>query len=150
MAAIGTTYSFKDLSGAFTSPVAGAFIFSGEIGQGRVVVANTTEHGLMDTAPDGTVMPVYVAGDAGTVTIECQQTSPIHHFLLNWFNITNTLAKGGDVSNWATAAILLRNLVDGASHTGTGVSPQKVGDKTYTTNGTNVVWALLCANLINL
>jgi hypothetical protein len=58
--AIGTTYSFKDLSGAFTSPVAGSFIFSGEIGQGRVVVANTTEHGLMDTAPDGTVMQTHL------------------------------------------------------------------------------------------
>lgn len=150
MAAIGTTYSFKDLSGAFTSPVAGALIFAGEIGQGRVLVTNTTEHGLMDTAPDGTVMPVYVAGDAGIVTIECQQTSFVHHYLLTWFNIVNTLAKGGDVSNWATGAMLLRNLVDGASHTATGVSPQKVPDKTYTTNGTNVVWSMLCANLINL
>lgn len=150
MAAIGTTYSFKDLSGAFTSPVAGAFIFSGEIGQGRVVVANTTEHGQMDTAPDGTVMPVYVAGDAGTITIECQQTSVIHKFLLNWFNIVNTLAKGGDVSNWATASALLRNLVDGSSHTATGISPQKVPDKTYVTNGTNITWMLLVANLLNL
>lgn len=150
MGAIGTTYSFKDLSGAFTSPVAGAFIFSGEIGQGRVVVANTTEHGLMDTATDGTVMPVYVAGDAGTITIECQQTSLIHKFLLNWFNIVNTLARGGDVSNWATAAILMRNLVDGSSHTANGVSPQKVPDKTYVANGTNISWNLLCANLVNL
>lgn len=150
MPAVGTTYSFKDLSGAFTSPVAGAFIFSGEIGQGRVVVTNTTEHGLMETAPDGAVMPVYVAGDAATITIECQQTSTIHHFLLEWFNLCNTLAKGGDVSNWATAAVLLRNLVDGSSHTATGVSPQKVPDKTYNTNGTMVVWSLLCANLINL
>ena len=150
MAAIGTTYSFKDLSGAFTSPVAGAFIFSGEIGQGRVVVANTTEHGLMDTAPDGTVMPVYVAGDAGTISIECQQTSVIHKYLLGWFNIVNTLAKGGDVSNWATAAMLMRNLLDGSSHTGSGISPQKVPDKTYVTNGTNVTWMLLCANLVNL
>lgn len=150
MGAIGTTYSFKDLSGAFTSPVAGAFIFSGEIGQGRVVVANTTEHGLMDTATDGTVMPIYVAGDAGTITIECQQTSIVHKFLLNWFNIVNTLARGGDVSNWATAAILMRNLVDGSSHTASGVSPQKVPDKTYVANGTNISWNLLCANLVNL
>ena len=29
---IGTTYSFKDLAGAMTSPLAGAFAFSGQIG----------------------------------------------------------------------------------------------------------------------
>lgn len=150
MAAIGTTYSFKDLSGAFTSPVAGAFIFAGEIGQGKVVVTNTVEHGQMETAPDGTVMPIFLAGDNGVISIECQQTSAIHKFFLQWVNLLKTLANGGDVSNWATSSALFRNVVDGSSHTATGICPQKVPDKSYAANGTMITWMLLVANLVNL
>lgn len=147
---IGTTYSFKDLAGALTSPLAGAFTFAGEIGSGKITVENTTEHGVNDTAADGTVVPGYVAGEAGRITIECQQTSTLHKFLLFWFNLHNTNAKAGDVSQWAGTAILMRNTLDGTSHQALGVTPTKIPDKAYDTNPGKVTWVLLAANLTSL
>ena len=147
---IGTTYSFKDLSGALTSPLAGAFPFAGEIGAGKVVVENTTDHGVMDGAADGTHVPGFVAGNAGRITIEVQQTSIFHKYLLAWANLHIVAATGGDVSNWAGSSMLLRNTVDGTSHIATGLTPTKIPDKSYDKNPGNLTWVLLAANLVNL
>jgi len=146
----GTTYSFKDLSGAITSPLAGAFLFAGEIGAGKVVVENTTDHGVMDSAADGTQVPGFVAGNAGRITIEVQQTSIFHKFLLAWANLHISAGTAGDVSNWAGSTMLLRNTVGGTSHIATGVIPTKIPDKAYDKNPGNLTWILLVANLVNL
>lgn len=146
---IGTTYSFKDLSGAMTSPLAGAMTFSGQIGEGKVVVENITDHGVLDTSLDGTVVPGFVAGGAGRITIEVQQTSVLHKFLLYWHNLHVQASTGGNVSNWAGSDLLLRNTLDGSSHIATGVTPTKVPDKAYDANPGKLTWTLLCANIIN-
>jgi hypothetical protein len=146
---IGTTYSFKDLSGAMTSPLAGAFSFAGQIGAGKIVVENTTDHGVQDTSADGTVVPGFVAGMAGRITIEVQQTSLFHKFLLYWHNLHVNAGTGGDVSQWANSALLMRNTVDGSSHIATGLTPTKIPDKAYDKNPGTLTWVLLAANLVN-
>jgi hypothetical protein len=75
MGAVGTTYSFKDLAGAIVSPVAGTLVVGGQLGIGKMTFTNTTDHTSQDTSADGVVMPSFVAGDSGVLTIECQQTS---------------------------------------------------------------------------
>jgi hypothetical protein len=149
MAQQGSTYSFKDLSGAFVSPLAGVFTMSGNIGMGNVTVVKSTERTAHDTAPDGTVVPSFIDGDSGMVTIECQQTSLLHKFLLEWDNVHETVAKNGDVSLWAASSMLLRNVVDGTSHVATGISPQKSADKSYSSSGGKVTWQLPACNIIN-
>ena len=146
---IGTTYSFKDLSGAMTSPLAGAFVFAGEIGAGKITVENTTDHGVMDTVADGTVVPGFVAGNAGRITIEVQQTSTFHKFLLYWHNLHVTNATGGDISQWAGSSLLLRNTLDGSTHTATGVTPTKIPEKSYDAAPGKLTWVLNVANLVN-
>lgn len=146
---VGTTYSFKDLSGAMTSSLAGAMIFAGQIGEGKVVVENITEHGVLDTSLDGTVVPGFVAGNAGRITIEVQQTSLLHKFLLYWHNLHVQAATSGDVSNWAGSDLLLRNTVDLSSHIATGVIPTKIPDKSYDANPGKLNWVLLAADLVN-
>ena len=146
---IGTIYSFKDLSGAMSSPLAGAFAFAGEIGAGKIVVENTTDHGVMTTTADGTVVPGFVAGASGRVTIEVQQTSVFHKFLLYWHNLHVQAATGGDVSMWAKSSLLLRNSVDGSSHVVTGLTPTKVPPKSYDAQPGNLTWELLAANIVN-
>lgn len=140
-------YSFKDLSGGFSHPLAGAFIFAGQIGAGRITITNVTERTVHQTAADGNVMVSYVAGDAGNVAIEVQQTSDMHKFLLAWFNLCKTSADNGDVSNWATAALSFRSAVDGTYHLISGVSPAKVPDKPYAAQGENVTWNLMAADI---
>lgn len=149
MSVVGTTYSFKALAGAMTSPVGVNLVFGGQLGVGKIVVANTTEHTSHDTAADGVVMPSFVAGDSGVITIECQQTSIIHQTLLNWLNILKTAAMNGDVSNWASTNMLLMETTTGQSHNVSGMSPQKSADKSYAAQGGNVTWTLPACNVVN-
>ena len=145
-----TTYSFKDTSGAFTHPLAGEFILGGEIGEGQFTIVMTTDKSSHNVAADGAVMVSFIAGDNGHIAIECQQTSAIHAFLLGWYNIIKTLAIRGDVTNWANAALSLRNIVDGSEHQLTGVSPQRIPDKTYAAQGGMITWTLMAADIQNV
>jgi hypothetical protein len=147
---MATTYSFKDLTGAFVHPLVGSFILAGaETGIGQITITNATDRTAHDTAADGSVMVSYLAGDSGAAAIEVQQTSELHIFLLSWFNRIKTLADTGDVSQWAAAVLSLRNLEDGSVHTLTGVSPSKVPDKVYQAQGQRVTWNLMAAAVIS-
>lgn len=141
------TYSFKDLSGAFAHPLAGAFIFQGQIGMGQITIAMATEKTTHDVAADGTVMVSFISGDNGSLQIEAQQTSELHAFLLNWYNLIKTAADLGDVSNWASAALSFRNILDGSVHVITGVSPNKIPDKVYAAQGGKITWHLMAADV---
>jgi|SRR5882762_9032323 len=148
MAGIGTTYSFKDLSGSFQTPF-DTLIFAGQIGLGTITVTNATDHTIHDLSADGTIMPSFVPGDGGTVTIECQQTSIIHKFLLDWLNQSKTNSMLGDISGWASSILFLRNILDGSVHNVTGISPLKVPDKVYAAQGGKIVWTLSAADVIS-
>jgi hypothetical protein len=139
-----TTYSFLDLAGAIASPI-GGYTFTGE-GVGEVIVSMTTEKTVHDTAADGSVMVSKIAGDNGMITINCQQTSLVHKFLLGLYNALMV----GPASIWASTSILLRNTSDGTSHVVTGVSPQKVPDKSYQAQGQRISWVLMAANIQSL
>lgn len=142
-------YSFKDLSGAFSDPLAGDFQFAGQIGMGQITVTMATERTSHDTAADGTVMPSYIAGDSGTISIEIQQTSELQSFLLAWFNGAKTLADQGDLSGWASAKLTLRSLQDGTQHLCRGLSPLKIPDHPYAAQGQKLTWMLMCADIQN-
>ena len=144
---VATTYSFKDLSGAINSILAGPLPLSGQIGEGKITVEYVTEHGVTETAADGTVLPAFVAGRSGRITIECQQTSVIHKYLVYWHNLHEKACMAYDISQWATTSVLLRNTLDGSSHTATGVMPTKIPDKAYAATPTVITWTLLCSNL---
>ena len=80
-----TTYSFLDMTGSLSHPTIGDYVFTGE-GVGQITVAYATERTSHDVAADGSVMVSKVAGNNGTITIECQQTSAVHKWLLAWYN----------------------------------------------------------------
>lgn len=145
-----TTYSFKDSSGAFTHPIAGAFLFGGQVGLSQMHISMSTEKSTHDVASDGTIMVSYISGDNGSCALEIQQTSALHAFLLAWYNTIKTLADQGNVTNWATAAITIRNVVDGSTHVLTGVSPSKIPDKVYTAQGQKITWTLMATDVQNV
>jgi len=139
-----TTYSFLDLVGSISHPEVGSFIFTGE-GTGSVNVAKSTERSTHDVAADGSIMVSKVAGNNGTVTIECQQTAPVHFWLLKWFQTLWALPT----NQWATTTMLLKNTSTGGSHICQGVTPQKEADTPYQAQGGRVTWTLLCADIVN-
>lgn len=152
MSAVGKTYSFKDLVGALVNAIFGVnfAITGGNVGLGNINISMTTERTTHETAADGTVMPSYIAGDAGSVTIEMQQTSQLHHALLSLYNQAVTAANADDVSGWAATVLSFRTLNDGSTHIMNGVSFSKIPDKPYAANGQNVTWHLMAANVINM
>jgi Protein of unknown function (DUF3277) len=141
-------YSFKDLLGAIDS-VAGAFSLFGQIGAGRLTISNATERTVQAVSADGSIMVSYIAGRNGAVSIETQQTSLLHKYLLEWFNLAQTAADNGDVSGWASGTVSFRALLDGSYHFLTGVSLAKTPDKPYGSQGENVTWTLMAADVIS-
>jgi hypothetical protein len=143
------TFSFRNTSGAYTNPaVPNPIIFAGQIGMGAFTVMMHTERTVQDTAADGTIMPSYVAGNSGTITIEMQQTSILHQAFLDAYNLLVLAAEGGDPSNWAAGAITLRNTTVGNSHILTGVSFGKRPDKPYQAQGSKITWSLLACDSV--
>ena len=141
------TYSFKDVSYAFNSPAAGSYVSAGQVGLGGIQVMMAAERTVHDRAADGNIMVSALAGDDGSISLEVQQTSDIHAFLLLWWNLLKTAMDAGDVSNWASATVMIRSLTDGTEHYARGVSPQKIPDKPYAAQGQKVTWHLMCADL---
>lgn len=149
---VGRTYSFKDLVGALTNGLFGISysITGGNVGVGSVTITMATERTTHDTAADGVVMPSYIAGDSGEVSIEVQQTSNLHHQLLLLYNLCVTAAEAGDVGGWAASVLSFRTIIDGSTHICGGVSFAKVPDKPYQAQGQKITWRLMAANIINL
>ena len=141
------TYSFRNVTGAFAHSLAGAFTFSGNQGAGQIVIHMATEKAVQDVAADGNIMTSFVAGDNGTVTIECQQTSELHAFLLAWFNVVKAYSLNGDASYWATATLTLRDTLNDKSHICQYIAPQNIPDKTYAAQGGRVTWTLMCGDI---
>ncbi len=140
------TYAFKNVIGAFVDPDVGVFSFAGQLGVKHISITNATDRTAHDTAADGLVMVSYVSGSSGAIDIEMQQNSPLHEFLVNWANVKFTESDIGDASNFAAAAIKVIDLLSGAVHTLTGVSPTKIPDKSYGPAGQMVTWHLMAAN----
>jgi hypothetical protein len=140
-----TTYSFTDTVGSISHPEVGVYMFDGT-GVGSVTISKSTDRTAHDIASDGSVMVSKIAGNNGTVTIECQQTSSIHRWLLAWFNALWSLPT----SSWAETAVTLRNSQTHTSHVCMGVSPQKEADTPYQAQGQRVTWTLMCAEITNM
>jgi hypothetical protein len=85
-----------------------------------------------------------MAGENGTISIEVQQTSDLHAWLLDTYNLVNFTP---DTSQWAGMSMMLRNIVDGSSHVASGMSFQKVPDKSYQAQGQRVTWVLMAADI---
>lgn len=145
---MATTYAYKSIVGSFTDPDVGVFPFVGQEGIKHVTIINATDRTAHDTAADGTVMVSYISGASGAFEVETQQNSSLHQFLVNWANTKFTEAENGGAANFASAAVKVIDLLSGANHTLTGVSPLKIPDKPYGPSGASVTWRMMAANVV--
>lgn len=138
------TYSFLDciLNIAFSG---GAMTITGA-GIGDMTITMAQERSAMEAAADGNVMISKIAGNHGSLTLNIQQTSSAHKFLLQQYNALIIAPP----ALWAQGAGVLRSLSDSTSHTLTGVCFQKLGDKGYEKQGKMVQWTLLVADIQSL
>lgn len=138
-----TVYSFLDLSGVISHPAVGtSYTFTGQ-GVGRVVVSMEEDKTFHEIGVDGTVILGKIPGGAGKLTIECQQTSNIHKWLLYVYQF---LIKK-DAKEWGRMTAYLRNLNDKTEHTLRGLSYERIPEKSYQAEGQMVVWVLWAADI---
>jgi len=139
-----TLYSFLDLSGAIAHPLVGSYVFTGQ-GVGQVLVSMATVQTEHILSTDGITIVTKIKGNNGQLQIQCQQTSNIHKWLLQTYN----LVYQSDAQEWAKMTAILRNITDGTSHSIKGISFEKVPDKIYASKGEMVAWNLLAASIVS-
>lgn len=137
-----STYSFSDCDVTFTHPAVGVHQVNGQ-GLGSITITMTTDKTTHDIAADGTVMISKIAGENGTVSLEVQQTSAFHKWLLGWYNAINLLGA----ESWAAGVIIIRDKIGGSTITALDVSPQKRADKSYQSEGQRITWTLMAGNI---
>jgi len=146
---IPPTYAFSDIVGCFTHPLIGDIVFGGEMGVGEISIEPAVDHTDQKIASDGAVMVSYKPGQNGTISIKVQQVSEMHDQLLNWYNAVVSAVRLGNKEVFAMGVCTFRSIIDGRTHTATGVSPGKMPTFTYGETGTDWTWTLPAAQLIN-
>lgn len=143
-----STYSFMDVSGSLTHPFLPVpIVFQGQKGVRTLTVTMAVERTVHDVASDGAIMISAVPGHNGSITIEMQQTSALHKEFLAWYNAVYIATTLGDVADFASGAATFRAITDGAHYVARGVSPSKIPDKPYASQGQYVTWSLMCADI---
>jgi hypothetical protein len=142
------TYSFKDLVGVLNFPGFVPFTLSGELGADRLTIEMSTERAAQAVASDGAVMQTYIAGSNGRLSLELQETSPLHAYLINVMNTLTGQADSGNVSNFVAGTAQFTAIVNGYIFLCYGISPTKIADIPFAKDGGNVTWSLLCARIV--
>ena len=140
-----TAYSFNDLNGVIYQEEYGDYAFVGQ-GIGNVIVSMASDKTIHDLGADGSVMVSKMPGNNGTITINVQQTSETHRWLLGLYNYL----LNANTDQWAGISCTLRNVIDGTSHVARGMSFQKAPDKQYQAQGQQVSWVLMAADIQHL
>jgi hypothetical protein len=145
-----TLYSFTDMTGVFSHPLGGNFILGGgEIGLDEIEIEMANEKTKVKKSADGSIMLSYVAGDNATAKFTMQQTSDLHHYFLNTYNLCKTQADAGNLSVWAAGQLSVKNILDGSQHNASGVCFQKVPPKSYQEDGQMISWMFILAQCDN-
>lgn len=142
---MNSTYSFSDLVGTMSQASVGSYSFTGQ-GVGEMTITYAAERTVHDVAADGSVMASKIANNTGTCTIQAQQTSDLHTYLLNWFNYLWT----APTNEWTSTSITIRSLTMNKTYILTGVSPQKIGDTPYQAQGQRITWTLMACDVQTL
>lgn len=137
-----TTYSFQDLNASLSHPSVGQISMNGE-GVGSITISRANDVTAHDLSADGSVMVSKIKAKNGTVAISTPQSSPLNAFLSKLYNYCEVAPS----REWARATIILRHLTLGEGTVCTGVSFQKRADKAYQSQGQQVTWNLMAANI---
>jgi hypothetical protein len=139
-----STYSFDDVTLVISHPAVGVgrFVATSQ-GLGSISVSMTNDRTSHDVAADGSIMVSKILAKNGTISITVQQTSNLNHWLLKWYNYI----ESAPTNEWADAKLLVRAPLMGDRISCSGVSPQKIADRSYQAQGQNVTWSLMAAHI---
>lgn len=144
-------YSFEDVSGVISNPAFGSYaIIGGNAGgNDKVSISMKTDRSKIAIAADGGSMISAIAGDNAEVSLEIQQVSLLHQFLLDGYNILLAQKKLRILSNWAATQFRLTSVLTQTRHSGSGGAFIKYPDISYGAEGAMVTWTLLFGRMTN-
>lgn len=137
-----TTYSFADVSMVISHPSVGQYVATGN-GLGSIATSMTTDRSSHDVAADGSIMVSKIMGRNGTHAISVQQTSDLNKWLLKLYNYL----EQAPTNQWAQIKITIRSPAMEDLIRSTGVSFQKLPDRPYQSQGQQVTWNLMAADV---
>ena len=138
-----TVYSFVDVRVVMYHPAVGQCVLSSQ-GMGRVVGARSGDLSSHTATADGYVVVNRLRSENGTITIEVPQNSSADEYLRKWARYLKNVSDSGKF------ALTTLNIVDQAGNftiSCEGVTPQKIPDRTYDREASNLSWTLLAATI---
>ncbi len=136
-------YSLPDVKTVLYHPAVGTANLH-QCGTGKITVSTAGDLTSHTTTADGYVIVNRLKTTNGTVTIEVPQNSPGDDFLRRWAKWARSTNSSDRI---ALGTLTITDSVSGYKTVCTGVSLQKVPDRTWDRTATNVNYTLLAANI---
>ena len=113
-------------------------------GAGKIVISASGDLSSHTTTAEGYVVINKLKSENGMITFEVPQNSPADVYLRKWIKYVRTSKK---VANYAKATLTITDSAGGFTILCSGVTPQKVPDRTYDRSSTNLTYTLLAASI---
>ena len=136
-------YSLPDVKSVLYHPDVGTANLH-QCGMGKIVVSAAGDLTSHTTTADGYVVVNRLRTTSGTITLEVPQNSAADAFLRRWAKWARSPANAHRI---ALGTLTISDDVSGFRTTCTGVSLQKVPDRTFDRTGTNLTYTLLAATI---
>ena len=115
-----------------------------QCGMGKIVVSAAGDLTSHTMTADGYIVVNKLKTTNGTITLEVQQTSVGDDFLRRWARWARSTASPNRI---ALGTLTIYDAVAGFTVVCTGVSLQKVPDRTFDRTGTNLTYTLLATTI---
>lgn len=139
-----TVYSFSNITASISHPSTGA-ISTSNSGVGSIGISMLTDRTTHDIAADGGIFILKVDGNNGIISLQVQQTSELHRWMLQLagFLMTPTV----DHKTWAEINMSIQDNNMNTLYRCTGGSLIKIPDLTFATDGQSVTWIIYFADI---
>ena len=134
-------YSLPDVKAVLSHPDVGTANLH-QCGIGKITLSAAGDLASHTATADGYVVVNRLKTTHGTVQVEVPQNSAADAFLRRWAKWARSTSRPERI---ALGTLTVTDGVSGFKTTCTGVSLQKVPDRTYDRTGTNVSYTLLAA-----
>ena len=115
-----------------------------QCGMGKIVVSAAGDLTSHTTTADGYIVVNRLKTTNGTITLEVPQNSVGDDFLRRWVRWARSTASPNRI---ALGTLTISDTVGGFTIVCTGVSLQKVPDRTFDRTGTNLIYTLLATTI---
>ena len=136
-------YSLTDTKAVLTHPYVGTANLH-LCGRGRMVVSYAGDMSAHTMTADGTVIINRLKAENGIITLEVPQNSIADEFLRKWCKYLRNTSRP-DFFHLTTLTIT--DQAGGFTLLCSGVTPQKIPDRTFDRSSTNLTYTLLAASI---